>query len=80
MMYHDGWGPGAWIAVAFLMLVFWAVVVGAIVAVVRSDRTRRGGEGQPPANDAERILAERFARGEIDDDEYTRRRDLLRAR
>ena len=30
--------------------------------------------------DAERILHERFARGEIDDAEYTRRHDLLRER
>jgi putative membrane protein len=32
-----------------------------------------GGRGS-----AEEILAERFARGEIDQDEYTRRRQVLR--
>ncbi len=32
----------------------------------------------PSATDAHRILDERFARGEIDEDEYRRRRDVLR--
>ena len=34
----------------------------------------------PPTADAERLLAERFARGDIDVEEYTMRRDLLRSR
>ena len=76
--WHDGWGPGAWIAMAFVMLVFWTIVVAAIITLVRSnqgrqDHTVRG------VGDAERILAERFARGEIDADEYKQRRDLLRS-
>ena len=76
MRYHDGgWGPGAWIAMAFVMVVFWGAVVTAIVFAVR------GWNHQPTAptsNDAQRILDERFARGEIEADEYQRRRDLLR--
>ena len=76
--WHDGWGPGAWIAMAFVMLVFWTILVAAIITLVRSnqggqDHTVRG------VGDAERILAERFARGEIDADEYKQRRDLLRS-
>ncbi len=71
------WGPGAWIAMAFMMVVFWGVVVTAIVLLVRGFRTQD--DGAPTTRDAVRILDERFARGEIDADEYRQRRDLLRS-
>ena len=78
--WHDGWGPGAWIAMAFVMLVFWTIVVAAIIALVRSEsRTRPRSRVVGRADDPERILAERFARGEIDADDYKQRRDLLRS-
>ena len=64
-----------------LMVVFWGLIIAGIVALVRYlSGDRQGGRpdvgGRPPS--AEEILAERFARGEIDADEYTRRRELLR--
>ena len=78
--WHDGWGPGAWIAMAFVMLVFWAIVVAAIVALVRSNQgPGQGHAAVGRADDPARILDERFARGEIDADEYKQRRDLLRS-
>lgn len=77
--WHDGWGPGAWIAMAFVMLVFWTIVVAAIIALVRSDHGRDQGHVVSRDDVPERILAERFARGEIDADEYKQRRDLLRS-
>ena len=78
--WHDGWGPGAWIAMAFVMLVFWTIVVTAIIALVRSDHGRRPGHAIYDRPDhPEHILAQRFARGEIDADEYKQRRDLLRS-
>jgi putative membrane protein len=79
--WHDGWGPGAWIAMFFVMLVFWTIVVGTIIAVMRSGHLRDHDHDHGPArlHDAERILAERFARGEIDADEYKQRSDLLRS-
>ncbi len=78
--WHDGWGPGAWIAMAFVMLVFWTIVVAAVIALIRSDHGRVQDRGAGRVDDPERILAERFARGEIDADEYQQRRDVLRAR
>ena len=38
----------------------------------------RSGTGADPGSSARRILDERYARGEIDDDEYRRRRDAMR--
>ncbi|HEX6418065.1 MAG TPA: SHOCT domain-containing protein [Acidimicrobiales bacterium] len=70
-----GWGdgPGPWLIVPLLFLALWIAVL-AFVAV----RLRRGG-GPPWARPGgESVLAERYARGEIDADEYRRRRDVLR--
>lgn len=79
MWWYDG-GPGwaGWMVMTVMMLAFWALLVFGGVVVYRllrdrDDRTR--GE----RNDSERLLDERFARGEIDADEYRQRRDLLRS-
>ncbi len=77
--WHDGWGPGAWIAMVFVMLVFWTIIVGTVVAIVRSSRFRDHDHARGRLHDAERILADRFARGEIDADEYRQRSELLRS-
>jgi putative membrane protein len=68
MMTGFGFGYG-WI----VMLLFWVVVIGGIVWAV----TRLSPTGNGPSPDARRILDERFARGEIDRDEYRRLRDEL---
>ena len=68
-MMWTGWGFH-WIC----MVVFWAAVIGLVVwGVARlapSDR-RSGGSG------ARDLLDERYARGDIDEDEYRRRRRQL---
>jgi putative membrane protein len=76
--HHGAWGAGAWFGAGLMMLVFWAVVIGGIVLLVRS-LTARGGssENRPPADEARRILDERFARGEITEEEYLRRGKLI---
>jgi putative membrane protein len=70
-----------------MMLLFWTVIVGGIVLLVRYFSSAQGHESSltPPTaasdfDDPFRILDERFARGEIDEDEYKRRRELLKAR
>ncbi|WP_112468804.1 SHOCT domain-containing protein [Streptomyces triticisoli] len=88
MWYDGGWGWGGWFVMAVFMVVFWALVIAGIVALVRyltgTPRHQRSGSpsatGEPgrESRRAEDLLAERFARGEIDDDEYKRRLTLLR--
>ena len=82
--WHDGgWGPGRWIAMGLMLLAFWALIAALVVYVVRNlghrhdDHSAAG--GAPPDN-AMRILEERFARGDIDTDEYNQRSDVLRPR
>lgn len=71
---HPGWGPGGWwplIPIAWA--VFWTVVVlGAAVVLSR----RGAGWHRQPSGAA--VLAERYARGEIDEDEYRHRRAVLK--
>ncbi|WP_035938221.1 SHOCT domain-containing protein, partial [Knoellia aerolata] len=59
-------------------IAFWALVVVALVALFRgvrgdSNQVRRDDD------DAHRILDQRFARGEIDTDEYHARQVALRS-
>jgi len=71
----SGWGYALGI---IGMVLFWVVLVLAIAAAVRYlDRKRRESFPSPPPT-AEQVLAERFARGEIDADEYCQRLDTLR--
>jgi putative membrane protein len=76
MMWHDGWGAGSWLAMSFMMLLFWALVISVIIWVARG-HTRIA---QPAQSQARQILDERYARGEINDDEYKQRRDQLAVR
>jgi putative membrane protein len=74
-----GWGMGGWIAMAVLMVLFWGGVVFVIVTFLRRSHSDQGTAGvRPSHHDAERILHERFARGEVDETEYLARRSALR--
>jgi putative membrane protein len=76
--YHDGVGWGGWILMAVLMLAFWALVVIAVVVLFRGTG-RAGGSGEGgTGRSALDTLAERFARGEIDAEEYQARARILR--
>jgi len=69
--YHDGGMGWGWLVMVILIV----LVVAVTVLLVRhfSD----GGRISHPG--AEQVLAERFARGEIDEEEFRKRRDALRA-
>jgi putative membrane protein len=70
----SGWG---FLVMALLWIAFWALVVTGAVLVVRS--LARTPEPDRRAMAApERVLAERYARGEIDEEEYRRRLGTLR--
>ncbi len=63
----------------FGMFLLWALVAGAVVAGVIFV-VRGLGSGNRDAGAALAILEERYARGEVDEEEFTRRRDALRHR
>jgi len=90
MMWDGGFGMGGgWIFGSIVIFVALALIVVGIVLLVRglSGRQaygRAGGDGQAPSgqspgpSSAMQILEDRYARGEIEKEEFlTRRQDLL---
>lgn len=61
---HHGWHHGWWIVFPILWLLLVALVVALFV---------RRGRGHDGGDSPRRILGERFARGEINADEYRER-------
>ena len=78
MMY--GWGWGGWILMTLAMVVLLGLVITGIVLGVRylADGTSQRNRATSETNRVEDVLAERFARGEIDEDEFRRRMRALR--
>jgi putative membrane protein len=75
MMDGNGWG---WMAGGLMMLIFWGGLVALVVFLMRGFGTRSPQEeGKRSGPDAREILAERFARGEISEDEFDQRRRVL---
>jgi putative membrane protein len=75
---YGNWGTGLLVVMVAMMLLFWLLLSGLIWARL----SRRSGVGAraatsqaPPGPDD--VLADRFARGEIDEEELRRRRSLL---
>jgi putative membrane protein len=82
MMFWYGSGMSGWgyVLMSVSMILFWALVIAGVVALVRylgrsSQRTHASGGSRPAP---ERVLAERFARGDIDEEEYRRPGDAAR--
>ena len=77
-----GWGWGAWMFMAIMMLTFFALAAAVLITLIRPGDGRRPPHppGAAGADGALRLLDERFARGDIDADEYAKRRELLRSR
>jgi putative membrane protein len=78
MWWNNAMSWSGWIVMPLTMVAFWALVIVVVLAIFRGDRDNR-----PPRatgrRDADQILDERFARGEIDIEEYRDRQDALRA-
>ncbi len=75
------WDAGAWVGMGVGMLVWLVVVVVVVWLIVRGlialERPRTEAPATPKPDE---ILRERFARGEIDAEEFERRLNLLQSR
>lgn len=69
-----GWMPGfGWI----LMLLFWALVILGVAALVKWLAGGMGENRRPPEKGALQILEERYARGEIGREEFEQKKHDL---
>lgn len=81
---HMMWWGGGWYAMIFgplFMILFLAVLIAAVVIIVRWLGGPSPGTPSlhhaPPGRTPLDILKERFARGEVDKDEFEERRRIL---
>ena len=76
MDYGMGWGIG-WV----WMLLFWLIPILLVLAAVKylfSGKSQPGGESLGGKDKALDVLEERYARGEINREEFIQKRDDLR--
>lgn len=79
---HEGFSWATGLVLVLLLVLFLAALAVLAFALYRgtSNTVHQQRQSSQPGHlsTAERVLAERYARGEIDDDEFRRRRDVLR--
>jgi len=68
------WGGGYGMIGGLMMLVFWGLVIFLIVVAVRRFTNGNSAPKQPDALD---VLRDRFAKGEIDEEEFQKRKSTL---
>jgi putative membrane protein len=66
----SGWG---WGAMTIGLVLFWGLLILGGVLLARALNRPSGARSGPGSHSPEQVLAHRFARGEIDEDEYHRR-------
>lgn len=73
-----GWGgAGAWLMLLFMLLFAAGVVIGFVYlvrALAAGPTAGRQEAARPPRDDAREVLRRRYAAGEIDREEFLRRR------
>ena len=69
-----GWHDGAW--GVLWMILSWGVIVAIVWALIRAFAPDEG-DGHASARDPRETLAERYAKGEIDSEEYHQRLRVL---
>lgn len=71
------WGWGAMMVMMVVMLLFWVLIIGGIIALVVWAIRAFGPQLGRRQDEALAILDQRFARGEINQEEYQMRRREL---
>ncbi|MBF8191872.1 SHOCT domain-containing protein [Nonomuraea sp. K274] len=74
------WGSGFWPVIPLFWGLFWVAVVALVITARRKGwwGPRHAPAAATPTASAEQILAERYARGEMSDDEYFERISVLK--
>ena len=80
MMFYYGSGMHGWgiVLAALGNLVFWGILIVAATVAFRYAKRRDVGSSVPGAQSPQQILAERFARGDVNEEEFAARLKTLR--
>jgi putative membrane protein len=78
MGWGDGWGMAAWGWFALMHLVWWVLIISGIVVLVRWTVGSGRRRDQVQEDRALQIIRERYARGEIEKEEFEERRQALK--
>ena len=78
--YGNGMGGWGYALMTVSTALFWGLLIVAAIALVRYLNRSSHTGGNPPVHRStpEQLLAERYARGDIDDEEYQCRLETLR--
>lgn len=87
-MWHGNWSGADWMFMSVVMLLIWGALVAGVIWIIRGFGDNRRSDTQttwpkPDHNGgshAQHILDERYARGELSEEEYRARRDVLSGR
>lgn len=81
MMYNwwPGNNPNSWIGMIIGIIIFVSAIIVLIVLLLRPRHTNIHRDNYRESQDSSiRILDERFAKGEIDEEEYKKRKEILK--
>lgn len=74
-MFGWGWMPGF----GLMSILFWVLLAALIVAIVRSSKQRPQGEAPRERSAGLDLLEQRYAKGEIQRDEFLQKKQDLQA-
>jgi len=75
--YGDGMGGGWGVFMVLMMLIFLVALIVGVVGLTRWNTNGHRGVAESAGSSALSILQERFARGEITEEEYRQRLGVL---
>jgi putative membrane protein len=79
MDWNNGGNWSAWLLMSVMMLLFFGAIVWLVIWLVRGNSSSQDNQDRTGGGArAESVLAERFARGEIDENEYRSRLGVLK--
>ena len=76
--YDHDFGAWGWVLMSLSMIAFWGLVIAGVVAAIRYLGAAQDRTNGPVPRTPQEVLAERYARGEIEEEEYERRLRTLR--
>jgi putative membrane protein len=78
---HGGWGWGWMSAMMVMMVLFWGAVIAGIVWLIRGATWGRSVPDRPVSKESPaEVLDRRFAEGDISEEDYRARREVLEGR